>query len=86
METTALSDLWRDIETTEPNDRRKLAKELGLPDLQARVLVQDRQLSQAIEGDDSIGTARSETARRRITQSDAAAWRIADCDNSRGCA
>ena len=52
METTALSDLWRDIETTEPNDRRKLAKELGLPDLQARVLVQDRQLSQAIEGDD----------------------------------
>lgn len=52
METTALSDLWRDIETTEPNDRRKLVKELGLPDLQARVLVQDRQLSQAIEGDD----------------------------------
>ena len=54
METTALSDLWRDIETTEPNDRRKLAKELGLPDLQARVLVQDRQLSQAIEGDDGL--------------------------------
>lgn len=52
MEATALSDIWRDIETTEPNDRRKLAKELGLPDLQARVLVQDRQLSQAIEGDD----------------------------------
>ena len=52
METTALSDIWRDIETTEPSDRRKLAKELELPDLQARVLVQDRQLSQAIEGDD----------------------------------
>ena len=52
METTALSDIWRDIETTEPSDRRKLAKELALPDLQARVLVQDRQLSQAIEGDD----------------------------------
>ena len=52
MEATALSDIWRDIETTEPSDRRKLAKELGLPDLQARVLVQDRQLSQAIEGDD----------------------------------
>ena len=48
MEATALSD----IETTEPSDRRKLAKELELPDLQARVLVQDRQLSQAIEGDD----------------------------------
>ena len=52
MEATALSDIWRDIETTEPSDRRKLAKELELPDLQARVLVQDRQLSQAIEGDD----------------------------------
>ena len=52
METTALSDIWRDIETTEPSDRCKLAKELELPDLQARVLVQDRQLSQAIEGDD----------------------------------
>ena len=52
METTALSDIWRDIETTEPSDRRKLAKELELPDLQARVLVQDRQLSHAIEGDD----------------------------------
>ena len=52
MEATALSDIWRDIESTEPSDRRKLAKELGLPDLQARVLVQDRQLSQAIEGDD----------------------------------
>lgn len=52
MEATALSDIWRDIETTELSDRRKLAKELELPDLQARVLVQDRQLSQAIEGDD----------------------------------
>ena len=52
MEATALSDIWRDIETTEPSDRRKLAEELELPDLQARVLVQDRQLSQAIEGDD----------------------------------
>ena len=52
METRTVSDIWRDVETTEPSDRQKLAKELGLPDLQARVLVENRQLSQAIEGDD----------------------------------
>ena len=52
METRTVSDTWRDVETTEPSDRQKLAKELGLPDLQARVLVENRQLSQAIEGDD----------------------------------
>ena len=52
METNTITDIWRDIETTTPSDRGDIAKELALPELQTRVLTENRQLSQAIEGDD----------------------------------
>ena len=52
METTAINNIWRDIQTTRPGDRRDLAKELALPELQAHILTENRPLSQAIEGDD----------------------------------
>ena len=52
METNDLTTVWRDISDAAASDRQALAKELELPELQARVLSENRQLTQAIEGDD----------------------------------